>query len=84
MKVYERQLQKPLKTHFISDGQVSRIVKSLPDTEAWKKVGLLGHVATALLEEPHRHGDPIQEDLTPRWTLSPSRNDLQQGAFATP
>ena len=60
-----------------------RVAEGLLDGESGDEVALLGDVAAALLEEAHRHGDPVQQDLTPGRALRAPRDDLKQRSLAT-
>ena len=58
-------------------GHVCRVAESLFDGEAGDEVALLSDVPAALLEEAHRHGNPVEEDLSSSGTLGAPRNYFQ-------
>ena len=58
------------------------VAESLFDGEAGDEIALLSDVPAALLKEAHRHGDPVEEDLSPGGALGAPRNDFQQRSFA--
>ena len=63
-------------------GHVCGVAESLFDGEAGDEIALLSDVPAALLKEAHRHGDPVEEDLSPGRALGAPRNDFQQRSFA--
>ena len=65
--------------HLPAQGYRGGVHESGLHGEAFEQVALLSDVAAALLEEPHGHGHPVEQDLTPRGTLGSSGDHLEEG-----